>query len=154
MEYLKLTEWDFFYFLLEYGWFAMLYSFLLYSKVNQLYIFIYPPLFIFFYFRVFWFFFFLPHHTAFGISVPQSGIEPRPQPWKPRILTTRQPGNSLSTFFRFSSHVGHCRVLSIEFPVLYNRSSPVVCFMYSSVCVCQSGSPDLSLPLCSTIGPH
>ena len=30
------------------------------------------------------------------ISVPWPGIEPRLQQWKPRILTTRPPGNSLS----------------------------------------------------------
>ena len=29
-----------------------------------------------------------------GISVPQPGAEPRPQQWKPGILTTRPPGNS------------------------------------------------------------
>ena len=42
------------------------------------------------------FFFFLakPHQ----ISVPWPGIEPKPWQWKPRILTTRLPGNSLSIF--------------------------------------------------------
>ena len=32
----------------------------------------------------------------YSISVPWPGIEPRPQQWKPRILTTRPPGHSLS----------------------------------------------------------
>ena len=39
-------------------------------------------------------FFFWPDQAAYGISVPQPGIEPRPQQWKPAILTTRPPGNS------------------------------------------------------------
>ena len=42
--------------------------------------------------------------SAFGISVPWSGIEPGPQQWKPGILTTRAPGNShwVSVGFAFS----------------------------------------------------
>ena len=32
------------------------------------------------------------------ISAPWPGIEPKPWQWKPRILTTRLPGNSLSIF--------------------------------------------------------
>ena len=34
------------------------------------------------------------HCVAYGISVPQPGIEPGPRQWKRRILTTRPPGNS------------------------------------------------------------
>ena len=37
---------------------------------------------------------FWPHCMACGISVPPPGVEPRPHQWKPRILTTRSPGNS------------------------------------------------------------
>ena len=45
------------------------------------------------------FFFFFGHAgMACRISVPWPGIEPRPQHWKPRILTTRPPGNSLLNF--------------------------------------------------------
>ena len=33
------------------------------------------------------------------LSFP-SGIEPRPQQWKPRILATRQPGNSPITHLK------------------------------------------------------
>lgn len=36
-------------------------------------------------------------------------------------------------FFRFFSQLGHYRVLSIAFPVLYSRSSLVSCLIYSSV---------------------
>ena len=35
---------------------------------------------------------------ACGTSVPRSGIEPGPRQWKPRILTTRPPGNTLILF--------------------------------------------------------
>ena len=41
--------------------------------------------------------FFGPCHLACGISVSQPGIEPGPRQWKPGILTTRPPGNSLGT---------------------------------------------------------
>ena len=34
------------------------------------------------------FFFFLPYHIAYGILVPQLGIEPMPLRWKHRLLTT------------------------------------------------------------------
>ena len=40
-----------------------------------------------------WFFFWLCH-AACGISVPWPENEPGPRQWKPRILTTRPPGNS------------------------------------------------------------
>ena len=42
----------------------------------------------------FFLFFFWLCCVACGVSVPHPGIEPRPQQWEPRILTTRQPGNS------------------------------------------------------------
>ena len=51
---------------------------------------------IFLYFILFYFFW--PHRVACRISVPQPGIEPRPRQWKPRILTTRPPGNSQECF--------------------------------------------------------
>ena len=41
-------------------------------------------------FLIFWL-----HCMACRISVPWPGIESGPQQWKPRILTTRQPGNFL-----------------------------------------------------------
>ena len=40
------------------------------------------------------FFFFWPHCTAYEIFVPRLGINPRPQQWKQRILTTGPPGNT------------------------------------------------------------
>ena len=43
---------------------------------------------------VFW-----PCQAACSILVPQPGIEPRPQQWKPQILTSRPPGNSLLQIF-------------------------------------------------------
>ena len=39
-------------------------------------------------------FLFWPHCTACGILVPRPGIEPGPQEWKHRVLTTGPPGNS------------------------------------------------------------
>ena len=36
---------------------------------------------------------------AAGFSVPQSSTEPRPLQWKPRMLTTMPPGNSLNIVF-------------------------------------------------------
>ena len=38
--------------------------------------------------------------TACRISVPRPGFEPRVQQWKPRILTTRSPGNFLLLFLK------------------------------------------------------
>ena len=48
---------------------------------------------IYFYF-FFLLLFFWSHCTACGMSVPQSGTEPRPWEWKRRILSTRPPENS------------------------------------------------------------
>ena len=42
---------------------------------------------------------FLPNHSACGISVSRPGIEPRPRQWKPGMVTSRPPGNSLSACF-------------------------------------------------------
>ena len=42
----------------------------------------------------FFYLFFWPRHVAWGILVPQSGIEPKAWWWKPRVLTSRGPGNS------------------------------------------------------------
>ena len=39
-------------------------------------------------------FFFWPHRAACGISVPQPGIEPRPQQCQHQVLTTSSLGNS------------------------------------------------------------
>ena len=43
------------------------------------------------------------HHTAYGISVPHPGIEPRPSPWqwKHQVLTG-SPGNSHESYFYYS----------------------------------------------------
>ena len=38
---------------------------------------------------------------AYGISVPQPGIESGLWQWKPGVLTTRSPGNSQDSFFSF-----------------------------------------------------
>ena len=40
------------------------------------------------------YFLFWPCHAPCGILAPQPGIEHGTQQWKPRILTTRPPGNS------------------------------------------------------------
>ena len=45
---------------------------------------------------IYLFIYFWPQQMVYLISVPWPGIEPRPQQWKPRILTTRPPGHSLS----------------------------------------------------------
>ena len=39
-------------------------------------------------------------HAFCGLLVSRSGIEPRPRQWNPRILTTRQPGNSTFQFLK------------------------------------------------------
>ena len=44
--------------------------------------------------KIFW-----PCRTDCGISVPQPGMEPGPQPWQCRILTSRPPGNSFRSLF-------------------------------------------------------
>ena len=51
-------------------------------------------------FLSFFFFFSRLHHTACQMSVPWPRMEPVPHQWKPWILTTRQPGNSLGFFLR------------------------------------------------------
>ena len=52
------------------------------------------------------FFFFLLRHMACGIwdLSSQPGIEPGPQQWKCRVLTTGPPGNSRTEFFEFSNN--------------------------------------------------
>ena len=60
----------------------------------------YSALFSFFsLFFSFCFHIFLAVLAACRISVPWPGIEPGPQQWKPGILTTRLPGNSLFSSF-------------------------------------------------------
>lgn len=54
-------------------------------------------------------FFFWPHHTACGILVPRTGIDPRSQQWKHWVLTG-QPGNSWgrwSLFYICSTESGN-----------------------------------------------
>ena len=51
--------------------------------------------------------FFLPHCAACRISVPWPVIEPRPLQWKPRILTTRPPENSLKIFLKDTFEISH-----------------------------------------------
>ena len=48
-------------------------------------------------------FFFWPCHTVCWILVPWPGIEPEPQQWKHRILTTGLPVNSQSVILRIRS---------------------------------------------------
>ena len=43
--------------------------------------------------------------TWCGISAPQPGTEPVPWQWKPEILTTGLPGNSLYSFFNWVSFI-------------------------------------------------
>ena len=53
----------------------------------------------------FWFFFFWPCITAFGILVPQPGIEPVPLHWKHGLVTIGPPGKSPGTcFLKSQSH--------------------------------------------------
>ena len=47
--------------------------------------------------------FFLPCHSTCGILFPWSGIEPWPQQWRCRLLTTESPGNSLLSPLRTSA---------------------------------------------------
>lgn len=49
--------------------------------------------------KKFFSFIYCPHCMACGIFIPHSGIEPRPLPWKCKVLPTRSPGNSLWNFF-------------------------------------------------------
>ena len=51
-------------------------------------------------FLSFFFFFSRLHHTVCQMSVPWARMEPVPHQWKPWILTTRPPGNSLGFFLR------------------------------------------------------
>ena len=46
-------------------------------------------------------------------------------------------------FFGFFSYIGHYRVLSREFPVLYSRL--LLSILYIVLCICQSQSPSLFL---------
>ena len=71
---------------------------------------------------VFW-----PHRVTCGISVPQPGIELGPRQWKPRILTTRPPGNSLWLYFL---------ILMISFLISESK-------IYSPVCTVWGRDPIL-----------
>ena len=52
--------------------------------------------------------------AACGILILQPGVEPRPQPWKLRVLTTGSPGNSLENMFCCDSIdcPVHCRMVN------------------------------------------
>ena len=82
------------------------------------------------------FFFFWPHCTAYEIFVPRLGIDPRPQQWKQRILTSGLPGNTPLS----SVTLLHCnpRILlipsdfSILCPHLWNELSSYILFKLPS----------------------
>ena len=59
--------------------------------------------------------------------------------------------SDLVIYNQFFSIIGYYKMLRIV-PVLYSRSLLVICFIYSSVCVCESQTPSLSLPLRSLGG--
>ena len=67
--------------------------------------------------------FFWPHHVAYRILVPCPGTEPGPQQWKPRILSTRSPGDSLSILFKKSKHMARIFLSSflVKFRVRHRR---------------------------------
>ena len=70
------------------------------------------------------FFFFWPRLTACRISVSWPGIEPGPWQWKPRIPTTRPPGNSHTELFLFLLYYGHSVTCSPTcFSSLYLQST-------------------------------
>ena len=48
---------------------------------------------------------FWSHHMISWSSVPWPGIRPRSQQWKPRILTTRPPGNSCYCSYHWQSEI-------------------------------------------------
>lgn len=48
------------------------------------------------------------YHTAFGILVPQPGVEPVPLPWKHNILTTGPAGKSPHTFLGATFVANNC----------------------------------------------
>ena len=58
------------------------------------------------------FIYFWPHCTACRSSVPWPGIKPGPWQWKPRILTTWPPGNSLLVDFLMMAILTGCEVIS------------------------------------------
>ena len=68
---------------------------------------------------VFW-----PCQAACSILVPQPGIEPRPQQWKPKILTSRPPGDSLLQIFIWTM-----AFLSQNYDGDHGTSSQLLCKM-------------------------
>ena len=68
-------------------------------------------------------FYFLPHCMACGISLPQPGTEPWLQQWKPRILTTRPPGNFSQELWYKSSLDFLCADL---YPFFTPEPSPLI----------------------------
>ena len=140
--------------LLEYNCFIMVGYFLLYNKVNQLYIYIYPyissllrlpptlpipPLKIFFFWcgpflksllnllqYCFCFTFWFFGCEACGILVHQPGIEPSPSALEDKVLTTGLPGNSLKSIFSISFENTKQPIFMTVFKVLWNFCSVIL----------------------------
>ena len=60
------------------------------------------------------YFIFWPHHTACGILVPQTGIEPRPWQWKQKALTMGPPGNSLKFILYLYIYIYICIICNFQ----------------------------------------
>ena len=112
--------------------------FLLYTKVNQFSIYLYPLFFVCF------------GHTTWhvGPQFSNQGSNLCPQQWKCRILTTEPSGKSfpsfLGSFPYFPVHRGHYRELR---RIPYAIPQVLISYpFYMLVCICQSQSPYLSLP--------
>ena len=78
--------------------------------------------------------FFWLHLLACGISVPQPGIEPRPQKWKARILTTRQPRNSHISFSLPSKETYMVKTSKMAVLLLSVHPLPDQCLLHHSNC--------------------
>ena len=103
--------------------------------------------------------------------VPWLGNEPRSQQWKCKILTTRPPGNSLTTAFNNSFFLGFhvpgsssyntASSFSVSFEwsssdscILKRCSSSVSCCRPSSLVSLSDSTADASTLRASTMSPH
>ena len=71
------------------------------------------------------------YHAVYKISFPWPGIEPGPQQWKPGVLTTRPPGNSL--FCRSFAFLHFANRSKIHLELIFVK---VVRTWSGFVCVC------------------
>ena len=64
----------------------------------------------------------MQRRTACGILLPWPGIEPGPQQWKHRVLTTGLPGNSPQNIFNYNQFQRLLHVLLIKAAYSYRFS--------------------------------